>query len=93
MRTTTHGGVTVGIGITPLGWSRLFTISAAAIRGQVISLSTLLPTASCVALLVVTALGLVDVQRNPLDFLTAPRAAVRRRTRLIVTARATALDP
>ena len=43
MQTTTHGGVTIGIGITPLGWSRLFTISAAAIRGQVISLSTLLP--------------------------------------------------
>ncbi|NTS64234.1 AraC family transcriptional regulator [Sphingomonas sp. HHU CXW] len=50
MQTTTHGGVTVGIGITPLGWSRLFTISAAAVRDQVVSLSTLLPAPAVDAL-------------------------------------------
>jgi hypothetical protein len=50
MQTTTYGGVTVGVGITALGWARLFTISAEKIRDQVVPLSTLLPGATVAAL-------------------------------------------
>jgi hypothetical protein len=50
MQTTTYGGVTVGVGITALGWSRLFTISADKVRDQVVPLSTLLPNTAVAAL-------------------------------------------
>ena len=38
MRMTTHGGVTVGIGIKPLGWARFFRPKAELFRDQVVPL-------------------------------------------------------
>ena len=43
MRMTTHGGVTVGIDLTPLGWSRLFRVRADLFRDRVVPLETMLP--------------------------------------------------
>lgn len=59
MQTTTHGGVTVGVGITPLGWSRLFSISADKVRDQVLPLWELLPAPAVTAL--VDALRAADL--------------------------------
>ena len=39
MRMTTHGGVTVGIGIKPLGWARFFAAKADLFRDQVVPLA------------------------------------------------------
>lgn len=39
MLATPHGGVTVAINLTPLGWARLFTIPASSVRDQVIPLA------------------------------------------------------
>ncbi|WP_298813642.1 helix-turn-helix domain-containing protein [uncultured Sphingomonas sp.] len=50
MQTTTHGGITVGLGITPLGWSRLFPISAEKVRDQVVPLASLMPAPAVDAL-------------------------------------------
>lgn len=36
---TTRGGVTVGAGLTPLGWARLFTVPADTLRDQVVPLA------------------------------------------------------
>ena len=38
-----HGGVTVGIDLTPLGWSRLFRVRADLFRDRVVPLETMLP--------------------------------------------------
>ncbi|MEH3047977.1 AraC family transcriptional regulator [Sphingomonas adhaesiva] len=43
MRMTTHGGVTVGIDLTPLGWARLFDLRADLYRDSVVPLDTVLP--------------------------------------------------
>lgn len=43
MQTTAHGGVTVGVGLTPLGWSRLFALSADQVRDRVVPLADLIP--------------------------------------------------
>lgn len=59
MQTTTHGGITVGFGITPLGWSRLFPISAEKVRDQVVPLATLMPAPAVDAL--VTDLRAADL--------------------------------
>lgn len=40
-----HGGVTMGIDISPLGWARLFNLSAEALRDRVIPLDRLMPAA------------------------------------------------
>lgn len=50
MQTITYGGVTVGVGITALGWSRLFTRGADKVRDQVVPLDTLMPPAAVEAL-------------------------------------------
>ncbi len=39
----TQGGVTVGAGLTPLGWARLFAFPAEALRDQIVPLSEVLP--------------------------------------------------
>ena len=43
MQMTTHGGVTIGVDLTPLGWSRLFDARANDYRDRVVPLDTLLP--------------------------------------------------
>ncbi|PCG15522.1 MULTISPECIES: AraC family transcriptional regulator [Sphingomonas] len=43
MQMTTHGGVTIGVDLTPLGWSRLFDARADDHRDRVVPLDTLLP--------------------------------------------------
>lgn len=50
MRITTTGGVTIGVGVSPLGWSRLFRESADRIRDQVVPLDRMLPPAQVSAL-------------------------------------------
>lgn len=50
MQTTTHGGVTVGVGLTPLGWSRLFALSADQVRDRVVPLADLIPAPAVAAL-------------------------------------------
>ena len=40
---TTHGGVTVGVDLTPLGWARLFDLRADLYRDRVVALETVLP--------------------------------------------------
>lgn len=44
-RLTSHGGVTVGAGISPIGWSRLFRASAADLRDRAVSLDRVWPSA------------------------------------------------
>lgn len=43
-------GVTVGMGITPLGWSRLFRISAERLRDRIVPLDTVWPAATVATL-------------------------------------------
>ncbi|MGH6617061.1 hypothetical protein [Sphingomonas sp.] len=43
MRVRTAGGVTIGAGITPLGWSRLFRGPADQYRDRIVSLDTVMP--------------------------------------------------
>lgn len=43
MRMTTHGGVTVGVDLTPLGWARLFDLRADLYRDSVVPLEKVLP--------------------------------------------------
>lgn len=43
MRMTTTGGVIIGVGVSPLGWARLFHEPASAIRDQVVPLERMLP--------------------------------------------------
>ncbi|KQT32659.1 hypothetical protein ASG29_13050 [Sphingomonas sp. Leaf412] len=40
---TTHGGVTIGVGISPLGWARMLDVPAERLRDQVVPLSDLMP--------------------------------------------------
>lgn len=42
MRMTTHGGVTIGAGISPLGWSRLFKEPAERFRDRIVPLDTVI---------------------------------------------------
>ncbi|MES2337782.1 MAG: helix-turn-helix domain-containing protein [Pseudomonadota bacterium] len=62
MRLETHGGVTVGVGLTPLGWARLFTQRADAFRDRITPLDQLLPPAQVAAL--VTRLRASDRSRD-----------------------------
>lgn len=39
MLATPHGGVTIGVNLTPLGWSRLFSMPASAVRDRIIPLA------------------------------------------------------
>lgn len=49
---TTSGGITVGMGLSPLGWARLFPhASADAYRDQIVPLDTLLPPRTVAAML------------------------------------------
>lgn len=50
MAVTSYGGITIGIGISPLGWSRLFSVSADKVRDQVVPLDTMMPAAAVHAL-------------------------------------------
>jgi AraC-like DNA-binding protein len=43
MRVTSHGGVTVGAGVTPLGWARLFDAPSDRFRDQIVPLGTVMP--------------------------------------------------
>jgi AraC-like DNA-binding protein len=45
MRMTSHGGVTIGVDLTPIGWARLFRQRADELRDRVVPLDTLLPPA------------------------------------------------
>jgi AraC-like DNA-binding protein len=45
MRMTTHGGVSIGAGISPLGWSRLFKKPADRFRDRIVPLDTVLDPA------------------------------------------------
>jgi hypothetical protein len=45
MRMTTHGGVTVGIGVKPLGWARFLAAKADLFRDQVVPLSRVMEPA------------------------------------------------
>ncbi|NJR77092.1 AraC family transcriptional regulator [Sphingomonas corticis] len=47
---TTHGGVTVGIGLTPLGWARMIAAPADRLRDQVVPLEDHLPATRIAAL-------------------------------------------
>lgn len=42
-RMKTHGGVTIGAGITPLGWARLFSLPATQLRDRIAPLEALMP--------------------------------------------------
>ncbi len=50
MRVETQGGVTIGCGITPLGWARLFDQSADTLRDRITSLDTIMPPERVTAL-------------------------------------------
>ncbi len=45
MQMTTHGGVTVGVDLTPLGWARLMNRRADLYRDRIVPLETVLPPA------------------------------------------------
>lgn len=45
MRMTTHGGVTIGAGISPLGWSRFFREPADRFRDRIVPLDTVMDPA------------------------------------------------
>lgn len=44
-RMTSHGGVTVGVDLTPVGWARLFSGHADQFRDRVVPLETVMPAA------------------------------------------------
>lgn len=58
MQMTTHGGVTIGAGISPLGWSRLFKEPAERFRDRIVPLDSVLDQALVARL--VTALRTSD---------------------------------
>lgn len=45
MEMTTRGGVTIGIGISPLGWARLFDAPASQVRDRIVPLDTMMDPA------------------------------------------------
>ena len=72
----TRGGVTVGAGLTPLAWARLFDVRAERLRDQVVPLAEVLPThevEAVVARLAASDLG--PAVAGILDGFFAPRLA------------------
>lgn len=49
MRVATHGGVTIGAGLSPLGWARLIPLSADRLRDRIVPLDSVLPAAHVAA--------------------------------------------
>ena len=50
MRVVSRGGVTIGVGVTPLGWSRLFAAPAEAFRDRVVPLAEVMDAGAVAAL-------------------------------------------
>lgn len=93
LKTTHHGGVVVGFGISPLGWSRLFNGSAGDYHNRIVPLSAEVPEAFVDALraaLVTLPRGqalagvLDDLLRRQLRPPHAEELQIRRLTALIV---------
>lgn len=65
MRTRTHGGTMVGIGISALGWSRLFEGSAGSVANHVVPLETLFGAQRTATLVALLASSDLDHQVKP----------------------------